>query len=294
MIEKIAVFCKNLLDWFKSDRCFVSYFIKAFPLANNFMILTILLMSIFIISMYMIIAGQTGINSVLSLLIVIMLSSAFGAGFFHSIRHNADNPENKITVKSSFETFYAGIGEYYLSFFGMFLLFFVMATLVIIVSFFVADKIICGIDQLGISANDFFLMLAAPNQMDTIMDNIDAVQQGHLKAWCRFFLFTTQAFTFLIMLWIPEKIYTKKHFFISLFTSIKKIFTDFPNALCVYLMIMFLNYILAIFIVLLSPFKFIAFILNICSLYLLILNFYAIFLYYKHKFIEPEQNGWIA
>ena len=294
MIEKIAVFFKNLIDWFKSERCFVSYFIKAFPLANNFMLLTILLMSIFIISMYMIIAGQTGINSVLSLLIVIMLSSAFGAGFFHSIKHNADNPEEKITVKSSFETFYAGIGEYYLSFFGMFILFFVLATLIIIGSFLIADKLVCGIDQLGISANDFFLILAAPNQMDAIMDSINVVQQGHLKAWCRFFLFTTQAFTFLIMLWIPEKVYTKKHFFISLFTSIKKIFTDFPNALCVYLMIMFLNYILAIFIVLLSPFKFIAFLLNICSLYLLILNFYAIFLYYKHKFIEPEQDGWIA
>lgn len=294
MIGKIATFLKNLLDWFKSDRSFVSYFIKAFPLANNFMLLTLLLMSIFIITIYMIIAGQTGINSVLSLLIVIMLSSAFGAGFFQSIKHNSDNPEEKITVKSSIETFYSGIGEYYLSFFGMFILFFVLAALVIIGSFIFADKFICGIDQLGISANDFFLILAAPNQMDIIMDNINIIQQGHLKAWCRFFLFTTQAFTFLMMLWIPEKIYTKKHFFISLFTSMKKIFSDFPNALCVYLMIMLLNYILAIFIVLLSPFKFLAFILNICSLYLLILNFYAIFLYYKHKFIEPEQDGWIA
>ena len=294
MIGKVATFLKNLLDWFKSDRSFVSHFIKAFPLANNFMLLTLLLLSIFIITVYMIIAGQTGINGVLSLLIVIMLSSAFGAGFFHSIKHNADNPDEKITMKSSVEIFYAGIGEYYLSFFGMFILFFLLATLVIIGSFLFADKFICGIDQLGISANDFFLILAAPNQMDAVMDSISPAQQGCLKAWCRFFLFTTQAFTFLIMLWIPEKIYTKKHFFIALFTSIKKIFSDFPNALCVYLMVMLLNYILAIFIVVLSPFKFIAFILNICSLYLLILNFYAIFLYYKYKFIEPEQNGWIA
>lgn len=294
MIEKVAVFCKNMLDWFKSDRCFVSHFIKAFPYANNLLLLTMVMLAIFIISMYMIIAAQTGINSILSLLIVIMLSSALAAGFFYTIKSNLDSGENRPTVKAASEIFYSGIGKYYLSFFGMFITFFILATLLIIGTFIFADKFICSINDLGINANDFFMMLAMPNQMDTIMDSITKVQQHNLRSWCHLYLFATQTFTFLMMLWIPEKIYTEKHFLVALFTSIKKIFSDFPHALCVYLTIMFLNYVLAIFIVVLSSIKAIVFILNIASLYLLIFNFFAIFTYYKYKYIDSDDRGWIA
>ena len=295
MIEKIAVFCKNLLDWFKSDRCFVSYFIKAFPFANNLLLLTLILLAIFIISMYMIIAAQVSVNSVLSLLVVIMLSSAVAAGFFDSLKTNIETQgeePSKTPVKTALGNFYSGIGKHYLSFFGMFVLFFLLATGVIIGTFLFANKFVCSIDNLGIGANDFFMMLAYPNQMDVIMDNISKTQQAHLKTWCHLFLFATQAFTFFIMLWIPEKIYTGRNFVMALFGSIKKIFMDFPNALCVYLTIMFLNYVLAIIVVFLSTFKLLVFLLNIASLYLFVFNFYAIFIYYKSKFME--ERDWIA
>ena len=294
MIEKTAVFCKNMLDWFKSDRCFASHFIKAFPYANNLLLLTMVMLGIFIISMYMIIAAQTGINSIFSLLIVIMLSSALAAGFFYTMKSNLETNNNRPTVKAASEIFYSGIGKYYLSFFGMFVMFFILATILIIGTFIFADKFICPIGNLGVNANDFFMMLAVPSQMDTIMENITKTQQHDLKSWCHLYLFATQTFTFLMMLWIPEKIYTGKHFFIALFTSIKKIFSDFPNAFCVYLTIMFLNWVLALAIVVLSSVKAIVFLLNIASLYLLIFNFFAIFAYYKYKFIDSDERGWIA
>ena len=212
MISKIAIFCKNLLDWFKSDRCFVSHFMKAFPFANNLLLLTMVMLAIFIISMYMIIAAQTGMNAILSLLIVIMLSSALAAGFFYSLKSNLETNNCRPTVKTASEIFYSGIGKYYLSFFGMFILFFILATVLIIGTFIFADKFICGINDLGINPNDFFMMLAVPSQMDSIMENITAAQQSCLKSWCHLYLFITQTFTFLLMLWIPEKIYTKKNY----------------------------------------------------------------------------------
>ena len=48
MIGKIAQFCKNFLDWFKSDRCFVKYFIDAFSYTNsNFLLLTLVILFVF-------------------------------------------------------------------------------------------------------------------------------------------------------------------------------------------------------------------------------------------------------
>ena len=299
MIGKIATFCKNLLDWFKSDRCFVSNFIKAFPFANDLMLLTLLILSIFIISIYMIISSQTGINTGFSLLVIILLSSAFASGIFYTIKTNLDesaatkvkdNEETKINIKKSFAVFYSGIGEHYLTFVFAFVIFFTLASLVILGTIFFVNKFLFPIASVGENLADFFAILAYPSQTDGILQNLDEAQKVNLRMWCRSFLVTTQTFTFLIMLWIPEMLYSKKNAFVSLFRAIKKVLSDFPNTLCIYLSIMFLNYIIALLFVLFGGISFINFILNIASLYILIFNFYAIFIYYRNKYI----NEWVA
>lgn len=283
MIGKIAVFCKNLLDWFKSDRCFVKHFIEAFALANNILLLTLLIFGIFIISMYMVIAAQIGVNTWLSLFIIILLSSVLASGFFYSLKKNIENrnEEKSFNIKNSLAIFYTGVGEYWLSFIGMFILFFILATAIILCTVIFADKFLCPIEKLGLNEMDFFTMMAYPSQTDSIIQNLDNAQKIGIRAWTRAFMISTQTFTFLIMLWIPEFIYTKRNQFISLFRSVKKVFKNFFNALCVYLTIMFLNYLLALFILIFGQFNLIVFILNICSLYLLIYNFNAIFLFYN-------------
>ena len=292
MLEKIAVFCKNLLDWFKSDRCFVRYFIDAFSLANNLLLLTLLILGIFLISMYMVIASQYGVNTLVSLLVIILISSVLASGFFHTIKENvntklAGEEINRTNIKNALSVFYTGVGEHYLSFIGMFLLFFVFATIVIFATVFVADTFLCPVEKLGLSESDLFTLMAYPSQMDSFIQNLDIVQKSGIRAWTRAFMISTQTFTFLIMLWIPEFIFNKKNVFKAFFSSVKKLFINFPNSLCVYLTILFLNYLLALLMIVFGQFSLIVFILNIVSLYLLIYNFYAIFLYYKG--IE-EQN----
>ena len=286
MLEKIAVFCKNILDWFKSDRCFVRYFIEAFPLANDLLLLTLLILGIFVISMYMVVASQYRINTLASLLIIILLSSVLASGFFYTIKNNVDkklsgDEVNKTNIKNAFSVFFSGVGENCLSFVGMFVLFFILATVVIFATVFFADTFLCPVEKIGLSESDLFTLMAYPTQMESFIQSLDAVQKAGIRAWTRAFMISTQAFTFLIMLWIPEVVCRKKNVIISLFTSLKKLFVNFPNSLCVYLTIMFLNYLLALFILLLGQFNILVFLLNICSLYLLIYNFYAIFLYYK-------------
>ncbi len=297
MIGKIAVFCKNMLDWFKSSRCFIRYFLDAFHYANNLLLLTLTLLAIFIVSMYMIISAQIGISPMLSLVVIILLSSVLASGFFYFIKNSIDivsdgESFDKSNIKQTMSAFYTGVGEHYLSFLGVFILFFILASILVIATVILADRFICPINQLGIDIRDFFIVLADPNQVEVVKQNLSIEQQTNLRYWCRLFLFTTQTFTFLIMFWIPEILFTKKNIVVSLFKSIKRVILDFPSSLCVYLTIMLLNYILAVIIVVLGRFSMIVFILNIASLYLLIYNFYAIFLYYKGRFVEDR--GWIA
>ena len=285
MLEKIAIFCKNLLDWFKSDRCFVKYFIDAFPLANNLLLLTIVILGIFIVSMYMVAATQFRIAGWMSLLVIILLSSVLASGIFYSIKTNIDKRNDdeaqKSDLKDSLSTFYTGVGEYYLHFIGLFVLFFALATLVIFGTVLVADTLLCPVEKLGLRESDLFTLMAYPSQMDAFIQNLDITQKMGIRAWTRAFMISTQTFTFIVMLWIPEVLYTKKNIFTAFFGSIKKLFLNFPNSLCVYLTILFLNYLLALFILIFGQFSLVVFLLNIASLYLLIYNFYAIFLYYK-------------
>lgn len=297
MLEKFAIFCKNMLDWFKSDRCFIRYFMDAFPLSNNLLLLTIVLLSIFITFLYMIISAQMQINAKLSLIVIILLSSALASGFFHIIKANVDAKSNKETIDKSdlkliVNTFYTGIGEHYLYFICTFVMFFILAGVVIYGTFLFANSFICPLEKLGIDAQTIFITLSDPSQIVGITENMLPEQQLNLKHWYRAFLVSTQAFTFLIMLWIPEFMYKRKNVFVSFFTSIWKILSDFPRALCVYLTIMLLNYLLAILIVIFSNLYVISFILNVLSLYLLVFNFYAIFIYYRTMFVD--ERGWIA
>ena len=293
MLGKIATFCKNLLDWLKSNRCFLSYFIKAFPLANNLIMLLIVMLSFFAIVMYGAVSAVIRINPLVSMLVVLLLTSALASGFFYLMKTNVDAKLRGEEIgqngfKSAFSTFYAGIGENYFSFILLFILFLILVSLVILGTIFFVDRFFFKLSEVGSSLPAFFEALMYPRQTDAIIQQLDESQRLMLRIWSRSFIVTTQTFTFLIMLWVPEVLYTKANVVKSLINSVKKVFLEFPNALCVYLTIMFINFIIAIFTILLGDNTLGFVILQIASFYLMIYNFYAIFLFYNDKFIAEN------
>lgn len=319
MIEKIAVFLKKLLDWFKSDRCFVSYFIKALPMTNNLSVLALMMLSMFIVAAYVIIAAGLGIINWISVLVMLLLSSSLAAGLFYIIKTNVDNYfqtkqyDYNSSIKRIFEMFYTGIGEHCLAFVGIFLLFMILPSLFILGTVAFIDKFLFPISDIENSLSHFFAMLAFPNQIDIIMQGLEESQKSFLKILNRSFLIITQVFSFLIMVWIPEVLYTRKNAITSLFTSIKKIILDFPNAICVYLTVTLINCIpilmmnllfiipqiqvgnSRILYILKIAFAGINFALtlalNILSLYLFLYSFYAIFVYYNAKLNNSEESA---
>lgn len=299
MIEKIAVFCKNLLDWFKSDRCFVRYFIDAFKYTNNNMLLLSLLISVvFIVSMYVMVSTLRGVNPLWTMLIVILLMAAIASGFFYSVKKgiSKDIDETSHDIKTVFPMFYTGIGKYYLSFLGMFFLFFLFATGIIMGTFLLANNLICDVSELGIDPNAFFQIIATDNNaINTFLTSLSPQQQAYFRAWNRLFFFSTHIFTFLLILWIPEQVYTKKNLFVTLFTSVKKVIKDIPTLLCIFLTISFLNVVLTAFVLVPVNNPVLLFIFSILSmivpLYLLLYDFYTLFLYYQAKYINADDRG---
>lgn len=300
MIEKVAVFCKNLVDWFKSDRCFVRYFIDAFKYTNNnLLMLSLLITFVFVVSMYVLVSSTRGVNPLLTMGIVILLMAAVASGFFYTIKKciSVKAGEFSHDVKNVFPAFYTGVGKYYFTFLGMFFMFFVIATIVIMGTFMLANSLICDVSELGIDPNIFFQILSSTdtNAINTFIGSLSLDQQAYFRAWNRLFFFSTHLFTFLLMLWIPEQIYTKKNIFVTLFTSIKKVFKDIPNLLCIFLTISFLNVALTIFALIPVHCQFLLYVFSIISLimplYLLMYDFYTLFLYYQAKYVETDDRG---
>ena len=298
MIEKTAQFCKNMTDWFKSERCFVKYFIDAFRMTNgNILLLTILLLFVFLMSIYILIV-QSGI---ITLITLILIMSILASGLFYSMKESIkicyakdeNNGISNLTVKNrvTLGMFCTGVGKYYLSFLGMLILFFIMSGLVIYLTFIAASHFICDISKLGIDIRLFFLTLADPNSAGTILSGLDKTEQMYFRDWNRLFLITTQLYTFLLIFWIPETLFVKKNIFISLFNSVIKVIKNLPNALCIYLTILLINYIIAGLTILSNNNALLIFILSILSFYLVIYDFYAIFLYYKSRYIDIYDRG---
>ncbi len=299
MIEKVAVFCKNLLDWFKSDRCFIRYFIDAFKYTNNnLLLLSLLITAVFVVSMYVMVSTLRGVNPLLTMTIVILLMAAIASGFFYSVKKGiaVEAGESSHDIKTVFPMFYAGIGKYYLSFLGMFFLFFVFATLIIMGTFMLANTLICDVSELGIDPNAFFQIIATDNNaINTFLTSLSPQQQAYFRAWNRLFFFSTHIFTFLLMLWIPEQVYTKKNLFVTLFNSVKKVVKDIPNLLCIFLTISFLNVVLTAFVLIPVHNSILLLIFSILSmivpLYLLLYDFYTLFLYYQAKYVNADDRG---
>ena len=299
MIEKVAVFCKNLLDWIKSDRCFIRYFIDAFKYTNNSVwLLSILVSAIFIVSMYIMVSALRGVNPLITMSLVVLIMGAVASGLFYSIKKSVAIPADDLShdVKSVFPLFYSGIGKYYLSFLGMFFLFFIFATLIIMGTFMLANSIICDVSELGIDPNAFFQIISTDNNaINSFLTSLTAQQQAYFRAWNRLFFFSTHIFTFLLMLWIPEQVYTRKNLFVTLWTSVKKVVKNFPDLLCIFLTISFLNVVLTAFVLLPVNNTVLLFVFSILSmivpLYLLLYDFYALFLYYQAKFVNSDDRG---
>lgn len=94
------------------------------------------------------------------------------------------------------------------------------------------------------------------------------------------------AATFMTMLWIPEIVYGKKNAFKALFSSIKKVFSNFKKSILLYFYIGFLILVISILNTLLMFNPFLYFIVLILYYYFLVYVVVLLFSYYEQNYIR--------
>ena len=300
MIEKVANFCKNFLDWFKSDRCFMSYFIKGFPFANNLLLITLGLFMATFNTLYFGVSMQYGVNILIITLVLALLSSAIASGFCYIVKtsieqKDSDKDFNKFNIRTTFDIFYTGVGKHYLSFLGGFVLFFIILIVSMMLALLFANKFICPLSSMGLDIDTLQLVLSNQDALNTFASQMTKSQIFHLlELFYITNIITPGIVAFMLMLWVPEFMYSGKNVFVALFTSIKKLFSDFWNALCIYIIIMLGHFIIALICALFPQTSIMLYVGSLIFIYWMIYNIYTVFLYYKSKYVDTNEREWIA
>src|SRR5574344_62183 len=304
MVEKIALFFKNILDFLKSDTCIFKYFSNSLKITNNNLILaTPLILFILFASTYLMLSPATKLfNIVIVLLLFFALTAAFFSGWFYTIKLAVEDfvaPKkidvvvsddgNKSQVKEDtfflIKQFPTGVANHFVQYFLMVILFFVLLTIVIFITFKTAYLLIGGI---GISRPELFWALSSPEAMRKIISSLTVEQQIRLSYWNLYFLFTTTLYSFVIMFWAPELIYGKENVFKAFWVSVKRLFSKFFRSLTMFSFLMLVYFIISIFSAI-ARLPILAFFMTVVYFYFLVYAAVLVFLFYKKEFIPDEE-----
>jgi hypothetical protein len=273
----------------------------AFKVTNDGIILTIpLAVFAWIITMYVDYsrnAVDTSFKMILSFITILFMCSAFCSGWFYMIKKCIkiskkhfiiDNDKNSETL-NLLKAIPRGVGRFFLYYVETCLLFLAIALLMVFLIGFFALPLKAQIDNVflnyGINVTTPQEMKAALNLVkpEIILEIFNKILIPGLELFLSVTLIPF-IFSYLIMLWMPEIIYTYKNPLIALFTSIKKLFTPLSKSIKLYIFITFLNMIIYFIspLSLFNPILYMAYM--IFYFYSLVYIVVLIFLYYDTEF----------
>ena len=237
---------------------------------------------------------------VLSAVTMIFMASTFFSGWFYLVKKCItfsskefilDKDRKKETLQL-IKAIPEGIGKYFLHYVTASMLFVAIALLIVFLIKVLSFDSVRTINGILI---EYGLTSDSVNEVKTGLDNLsqDAVFQIFNKMFypaiklAAVVFIVPAIFSFLLMLWMPEIIYTGKNPFVAIFTSIKKIFKHFGKSLKIFIYITIIQMILSF----ISPFS----LLNIIFYMLMMLLYFyflvyvvvLVFVYYETTF---EQN----
>lgn len=239
---------------------------------------------------------------ILSVITMLFMTSAFCAGWFYMVKKSVKFSKkhfilDKDKANESIRLIKAipnGIGRYFLHYVEVSLLFLALALLLGILLKFATYPFVSQINDVLIN---FGISVSSPQEMREILDKLqpnqimelfDMIFAPAVKLVLTVIAIPT-IFSFLLLLWMPEIIYTHRNPFIALFTSIKKIFRKFWKSLNLYIYITIIQMIIssigaASFI---NPFAYMAGM--IIYFYFLVYVTVLIFSYYDKEFIGTKK-----
>ena len=274
-------------------------FRQAVKITNDNIILAIpLILFMWIINFYSLFSKytvDTAPELILASVTILFMVGAFCAGWFYMIK-GAISLSKKVFVLDEdraketlnlLKVIPVGIGKYFLSFVGMYVILFFIQVLVTLIVYTIGVHTIGVLDPASVQ----HLQTIASDQSQTsdqaMMSFVDSLTQEQIiffGKWSMLFMLISSAAFFLIMLWFPEIIYCTQNPLFALWHSVKKLFKTFFKSLTLFINMWIIGFIL-LFIntfALINPFTYL--IMSIILFYYSVFVMVLLFLYYDETF----------
>ena len=261
---------------------------KTFDLANKYIILAtpLILYSLFS-SIYLIVSagGNKLINLIFALLLFVLMTSAFIAGWFKMIKLAITEPERE-NYNSLIKEFPAGVGEYFLSSLGGLILVFIFITLLLVASYF-AGNITIG--DPNVSAKALAESFQTPESLRAFLLTLSPEQALKISQWNILILSTITLGYFSLMLYFPAMFFKNKNPIIAFYISLKNLFSKhILKTAGIFLLIYVINFFISVLSALRAKLAIMHFIITLANFYFITVASIGIFYYYNTTFVENQ------
>jgi hypothetical protein len=236
----------------------IKYFVKAFKITNENIILTTpLVLFLLLSSIYFEVAQnapRTLPSATLLLTTVLFMFSAFFSGWFFMVKKAIDLDKKEFIIdedksKASFSLIKelpVGIGEYFFSFIGGLILY---SGLFLILAYFGYQIGLHFIGKPNIHIEELKMLLNA-----TIMtkSTLNAKQLTNLLWWSSLFFIVTMIYSYITMFWAAQIVSGTKNPLIAFFKSLSFTFKNFLSTIILFIYIHVLSYFVSLLINLLA------------------------------------------
>ena len=232
-------------------------FKEATKITNYNIILTVpLIIFVKILDLYSLYSRYTVDSTpkfLLASITVLFMFGVFCSGWFYMVRGAVelskkvfvlDEDRAKATL-NLFKTIPDGVGKFFLSFVGVYLLFFIIQLIATPVVYFLGVNIIGGLDSASMQHLQEVTIdstIATNQGMAAFIDSLTPEQIVFFGKWSLLFMSVTSIIMYLLMLWIPEIIYMTPNPLVALWKSLIKLFKDFFTTVRLFLSLWFMGF----------------------------------------------------
>lgn len=235
---------------------------------------------------------------ILASVTVLFMSGAFFASWFYMVKEAIDLSKQVFVLDADrakatmnlFKALPVGIGKYFLSFVGFYIILFFIQVFATPVVYLLGVNIIGGLDTESMQNLQVIAMdPSITNQsMAAFIDKLTPEQIIFFGKWSLLFMLITSIIMYLLIFWIPEIIYKTPNPLVALWRSVVKLFKDFFSSFRFFISIWLMGFALLFLntFAVINPLAYI--IMNIILFYFTVFVVVAIFLYYDKKFVDME------
>lgn len=273
-------------------------FKEALKITNNSIIIALpMILGLKFIELYtLFVNSHADSNAKLSFatITLVLMVGLFAAGWFYVIKKTIEtNKKNFIMEKDKYIEIFdtlkkipEGIAHYFLSFVGAYVIFITLQILLMPL------VVLAGIKLFGNLEADLYLRIqelaAYKISMNDFVNGLTDNQLLYFGKWILLFIITMLILLYLIMLWIPEIMYSTTNPIVALGKSVAKLFKDFFKTFGIFLSILVFVFI-AFFAVVMLPRHPLSILFFECLKYYSYMYFtILIFVFYDKKYNTQE------